>query len=303
MAANRSVLLAIMTLPDEVQHLIQTDVPLAPRTSLGIGGPARFFAEPPEADDLPTLVRAARGSELPVRVLGGGSNVLVRESGVDGLVISLAAAVHSGLSMDGHTLRVGAGAKLSQAVVKAVGDGLAGLEHLIGIPGTVGGAVVGNVSAGGRDIGSVVSAVEVMNLEGDCESIGRDDLHFGHRKSSLGDRPILAVHFQLEPADVTTLTKRMQKLWISRNAKGGRASQNRVMPFADPDGMPIGQLFQTLGLAGLRQGGAAIDSSQPEYLVAESDATSSDCLELISRVREQTLAQTDIDLQLNLQIW
>ena len=148
-----------MTFPDDLMHLVRTDEPFGPLVWLGIGGPARYFAEPVEESEIERLVQVASQRGLPVRILGSGSNILVREAGVDGLVISLAGATTSQMSIDGTQLTVGAGAKLSHAVIKSVGAGLAGLEHLVGIPGTVGGAVVGNASSVGRDIGSVVQTV------------------------------------------------------------------------------------------------------------------------------------------------
>lgn len=292
-----------MTLPDELSHLIRTDEPLGPLVWLGIGGPAHFFAEPVDLADLTRLVAAASEAGLMVRVLGGGSNVLVREAGVDGLVISLAAAETSGLSIDGARMTVGAGAKLSHAVIKSVGAGLGGMEHLVGIPGSVGGAVVGNASSDGRDLGSVVESVTVLEKDGSTRTLSQQEAGFSHRKSSLGGLIVIGVTFALEARDVTALTKRMQKLWIGRNASRPTEERRVAMPFIDPDGMPARDLIASVGLAGLREGDVSLDTSQPHYIVAHSGATSDQCLRLIERVREQVLLQTGIDLQLNLQIW
>ena len=148
-----------MDFPEDLMHLIRTDEPLGPLAWLGIGGPARFFAEPMNINEVQRLVTVAQEQGVAVRILGGGSNILVREAGVNGLVISLAGAMSNEIVIEETKMTVGAGAKLSHAVIKSVGAGLGGLEHLVGIPGTVGGAVVGNASAGGRDIGSAVSTV------------------------------------------------------------------------------------------------------------------------------------------------
>ena len=118
-----------MDFPDDLMHLIRTDEPLGPLAWLGIGGPARFFAEPMDAADVQRLIAAAQQQGLSVRILGGGSNILVREAGVDGLVISLAGTMSSEITIDGAKMTVGAGAKLSHAVIKSVGAGLGGLEH------------------------------------------------------------------------------------------------------------------------------------------------------------------------------
>lgn len=292
-----------MRLPDSVAHLVQHNYSLAPRLWLGIGGPARYYAEPTNRAELIELVRAASEQGVPIRVLGGGSNLLAREAGVDGLVISLAAATLSELVVDGNRLTAGAGATLSRAVTHAVGVGLAGLEHLLGIPGTVGGALVSNAGAGGRDIGSVTAEVEVLDFDGQVHTISAEEAQFSHRRSNLDGRIILSATFQLENLDLEALTKRMQKLWIVRNAAQPKDQSRIAMPFVDPDGATAQRLISDIGLAGIREGGAALNSEYPNFLIAHDEATSSDCLKLIERVREQVLLQTGIDLQSNLQIW
>ncbi len=292
-----------MDFPDALMHLIRTAEPLGPLAWLGIGGPARFFAEPMDAADVQRLIAAAQQQGLSVRILGGGSNILVREAGVDGLVISLAGTMSSEITIEDTKMTVGAGAKLSHAVIKSVGAGLGGLEHLVGIPGTVGGAVVGNASAGGRDIGSVVSSVTVVEKDASIRTMTQQEAGFSHRKTSLVGLVVLDVSFELETRDVLALTKRMQKLWISRNAARPTVEPRIAMPFVDPDGRPAKDLLQTVGLAGLQEGQVSLDGQHPQFMIASSGATSEQCLRLIERVREQVLLQTGIDLQLNLQIW
>ncbi|KAA1262331.1 UDP-N-acetylenolpyruvoylglucosamine reductase MurB [Rubripirellula obstinata] len=296
-----------MTFPDElsaeIAALIRTDEPLGPLLWLGIGGPAHYFSQPSTVDELKQVVSAANDAGLPVRVLGSGSNVLVRESGVDGLVISLASLPGQEPTVDGSTMTALAGTKLSTAVIESVGAGLGGLEHLIGIPGTIGGAVVGNVSAGGRDIGSVVHKVTVLEKDGSLRVLGAEEVGFSHRKSSLTGLIVYSVTFSLEPRDAAELTKRMQKLWISRNSTRPDEERRIAMPFIDPDSMPVRELIASVGLSGSREGEVSLDANRPSYMVAHPGATSDQCLKLIERVREQVLLQTGIDLQLNLQIW
>jgi len=292
-----------MQFPDSVAHLIQPDFPLASLLWLGIGGPARYYAEPTNRDELVALVRAAAGEGVAVRVLGGGSNVLAREAGVDGLVISLSASPLSQFSIDGTRLEAGGGAKLSHVVTHAVGAGLAGIEHLLGIPGTVAGALVGNASADGRDIGSVTSEIEVLNLAGQIATMRGDEAQFSHRRSGLAGLIVLSVVFQLDRRDSQSLTKRMQKLWIVRGAARPQGLSRIAMPFVDPDGATAERLIADIGLSGLREGGASLSTEHPHFLIAGESATSQDCLRLIERVREQVLLQTGIDLQTSLQIW
>ncbi|MEM0926008.1 MAG: FAD-binding protein, partial [Planctomycetota bacterium] len=225
------------------------------------------------------------------------------ESGFDGVVISMAAAALSGLTLEGGRLRAGAGGKLSHAVVKAVGAGLAGLEHLVGIPGSVGAAVVGNVSSGGREIGSAVRSVTVIQKDGSTRQLDHDEIGFTHRATSLHGMLVLGVEFELDSADPAALTKRLQKLWITRNADLPAETDRIAMPFIDPDTISARELIQNVGLAGVREGQVELDGGHANYLVAHAGATSDQCLKLIERVREQVLLQTGIDLQLNLQIW
>ena len=292
-----------MSFSEDLQHLIRTDEPLGPLVWLGIGGPARYFSEPVDRDELKRVIQAANEAGLATRILGGGSNVLVREAGFDGLVISLAAANTSQLSIEGNQMTVGAGAKLSHAVIKAVGAGLGGLEHLVGIPGTVGGAVVGNASSDGRDIGSFVHSVSVLEKDGTARTMTQEEAGFSHRKTSLIGLTVLDVVFQLEPREAQALTKRMQKLWIGRNASRPVEERRIGIPFVDPDAMPAKDLIQNVGLAGEREGDVSLDAKQPHFMIAHDGATSDQCLRLIERVREQVLLQTGVDLQLNLQIW
>jgi len=292
-----------MQFPDSVAHLIQPDFPLASLLWLGIGGPARYYAETTTHDELITLVRAAVSEGVAVRVLGGGSNVLAREAGVDGLVISLGASPLSQFSVVDTRLETGGGAKLSHVVTHAVGAGLGGIEHLLGIPGTVAGALVGNASADGRDIGSLTSEIEVLNLAGQIVKIRGDEAQFSHRRSGLDGLIVLNVVFQLDRRDPVSLTKRMQKLWIVRGAARPQGVSRIAMPFVDPDGATAERLIADIGLSGLREGGAALSAEHPHFLIAGESATSQDCMRLIERVREQVLLQTGIDLQTSLQIW
>ena len=292
-----------MTFSEDLQHIVRTDEPLAPHLWLGIGGPAQYFAEPVDRNELRKIVQAAHAAEMPLRILGGGSNILAREAGVEGVVISLAAADTSQLSIQDNQMTAGAGARLSHAVIKAVGAGLGGLEHLVGIPGSVGSAVVGNVSSDGRDIGPTVHSVSVLDKDGSIRSLSQEDVQFSHRKTSLAGLTVLEVVFQLEKRDAAELTKRLQKLWIGRNAARPTEERRIALPFVDPGGMPAKDLIQNVGLAGIREGDVSLDTTNPHFLIAHDGATSEQCLRLIERVREQVLLQSSVDLQLNLQIW
>src|SRR5262245_38874748 len=141
---RRCELMAIFT---GLEHIVRENEPIAHFTWLRLGGPARYFAEPTSVDELKSLVIRCRDAHLQVRVLGGGSNVLIRDEGVAGLVVHLAAAAFGSISVQGTTVTAGGGAKLSHVISTSVREGLSGLEPLVGIPGTVGGALRTNAGA------------------------------------------------------------------------------------------------------------------------------------------------------------
>lgn len=292
-----------MPFPEHLQHLIRDDHPLATMTWLGIGGPARYYAEPLDRAQLIELVQAAADAQIPVRIIGSGSNLLVREVGFDGLVIRLAAPALSEIAISGNVLTAAAGAMLSHAITHAVGAGLAGLEHLAGIPGCIGAAVCGNVSTRGGDIGSMVRQVEVLDPDGTVRTLAADELQFSHRQSNLSGLIVLAASFELEPRDVATLTKRLQKLWIVARSSRPVDEPRVAQPFIDPDGFSVSDLIAQAGLGGMRVGNVRLATGKPNYVLADSGATSEEVLQLLGRVREQVQLQSDIELQWNLQVW
>ncbi|MEX0977409.1 MAG: FAD-binding protein, partial [Pirellulales bacterium] len=156
-----------MSLAKGFEHFVKRAEPLAPHTWFHLGGPAEYFAEPASVEDLRALVRRAREGGVAVRMLGGGSNVLVRDEGVSGLVVRLSAPAFSEIKVGKQTLTAGSGAKLGHAISTSVREGLAGLETLVGIPGTIGGALHGNAGSRGGDIGQWTCQATVMTADGE----------------------------------------------------------------------------------------------------------------------------------------
>jgi UDP-N-acetylmuramate dehydrogenase len=292
-----------MTFPASVEHLLRSDQGLAPHTWLRIGGPARYFAEPTTQHELIELVRGATAAELPIRVLGGGSNLLVRESGFGGLVISLSAADFSGISVHGEQLKAGGGARLSHVINRAVKEGLGGLEDLVGVPGSFGGAICGNASTQGGDIGQSVVRVEVLSRQGEVIVREGESLQFAHRQSGFDDLLMLSAELELQRGDPRELTKRMQSQWIVKKSQQPLGEARVALPFVDPDGASAASLIDQVGLRGARMGSVSLDIHQSAYLVAHEGATSDDVLRLVDTVREQVSKQLGVDLQLGLKIW
>jgi UDP-N-acetylmuramate dehydrogenase len=282
---------------------VRDSVPLAERTWFKVGGAAQFFAEPTSVDELKSVVERASREGLHVRLLGGGSNVLVRDEGVTGMVISLANPAFANISTTGERVTLGAGAMLANAITVTVGAGLAGLEPLVGIPGTVGGALHGNSGSHGGDIGQWASRATVMTRSGEIINRERGDLVFAYRESSLDELVILSAEFELEKEDPLVVTKRMQKQWIIKKANLPMAHENTGCIFKNPRGMSAGMLIDQCGLKGEHVGGAEVSQRHANFFVAKTGATAKDVLQLIDVVRNRVAERMGVELETEIEIW
>lgn len=287
----------------EFSTFVRKNVPLAMHTWLQLGGNAEYFAEPRNQEELLALLVRAREEEVPVKVLGVGSNILVSEDGVPGVVIRLTAPEYGEIRNEGTTVSAGGGAKLGRVITHAVHAGLAGLENLIGIPGTVGGALHGNAGTQSGDIGQWLAQVTITNLSGEVFQWSREEISFNYRRSSLEDVIILSAKFTLEEDDPLELSKRLQKLWIVRKTSQPMGHQCSGCLFRDPMGSSAGELIEKSGLKGARIGGAVICERNPNFVVAEPECTPNDVARLIDFVREQIAKETDIELELEIEKW
>jgi UDP-N-acetylmuramate dehydrogenase len=285
------------------EHILREDEVLAPYTWLRLGGPAQYFAEPANVDELSQLVSRCQAEDMPVRLLGGGSNLLVRDSGVEGLVIHLSAATFCAVTIEDGGISAGGGAKLSHLISAAVREGLAGLESLVGIPGTVGGALHGNASSHGADIGTCTEAATVMAHSGEIIRRSREELLFAYRDSSLDELVILDARFALEQTDPQELTKKMQKLWIVNKAAQPLRDQTTVMMFKDPGGVSAASLIEQAGLEDSRIGAVELSDRNANYVVVEAGASARNVLDLIELLREGVSQRLGVELETAIDIW
>jgi len=282
---------------------VRENVPLAERTWFKVGGPARYYAEPQSIEELQSLVVRCLEEGLHVHLLGGGSNVLVRDEGVAGMVISLVSDVFTNIKNAGHRVTTGGGANLANLITVTVGAGLAGLEPLVGIPGTVGGALHGNAGSHGGDIGQWACGAAVMSRSGEIIQRERDDLVFAYRQSSLDELVILQAKFELEEEDPVEITKRMQKLWIVKKANLPMAHENTGCIFKNPRGMSAGMLIDQCGLKGEQLGGVEVSQRHANFFVAKPGATAKDVLQLIDAVRNRVAERMGVELETEIEIW
>src|SRR5437764_4731151 len=207
-----------MSLVDQFAEITKRNEPLAPHTHLRIGGPAEFLIRPRSVDELRQVLAACKKQDVPVRMLGGGHNLLVRDDPVPGAVVQLTTPAFTMLEWDGKRIVAGGGGKLFDLIAFSVRQGLTGLETLVGIRGTVGGSVRCNVGDRSGEIGQAVQRVTVLTEAGSVQVRGRDELTFAEHQSDLDEPVILSVEFELDIEAPAPVLKRMRKAWIQRKA-------------------------------------------------------------------------------------
>jgi UDP-N-acetylmuramate dehydrogenase len=217
--------------------------------------------------------------------------------------VQLAAPPFAEIRCQGSTLRAGGGAKLAHAVTESVAKGLAGLEALVGIPGTVGGALHGNAGGRSGDIGQFTAAATIMTQEGQIVQRRKQDLVFAYRESSLDELVILSADFQLEQEDPAELAKRMQKQWIVKKAEQPLVDQRTGCIFKSPRGLSAAALIDEAGLGGARVGEAAVSERNANFIVADKGATSHDVRRLIDHIRGRVQERLGVALDLQIELW
>ena len=277
--------------------------PLSRHTWLGVGGNARWFCEPVDVAALSRIVRRCHDQAIALRVLGGGSNVLVPAAGFAGMVVRLSAPAFCTVDVQRPAVIAGAGAKLVHVVAAAVQAGLSGLETLVGIPGTLGGALVGNAGGRGGDIGDRVRAVTVMTLDGNVVERGGSDLTFGSRWSNLDDVIVIGCRLELDEEDADLLTKRMQKRWIVDRSEQPAGVRSVAMMFKDPHGSTAEALVAQAGARDIRVGEAAVHAPQANFVVAHPGCSADDVRLLVEQVRARVRERLGVELTPQIELW
>ncbi len=288
---------------EDFKDILKHSEPLAKYSWFKIGGPAQFFLEPRNADELQAVVKCCAENEIPVRVFGGGSNILIKDSGVQGAVIRIHDQEFAQISIEGTTVTSGAGALLSNLVSQTVKEGLAGLEGLVGIPGTVGGALHGNAGGHNGDIGQFAKSVSVLTARGEKFVRTADELSFSYRESSINELAILEATFELQQADAGELTERMKKNWIMKKANQPLTHQSAGCIFKNPRGMHAGALIEQAGLKGTRIGGAEISDRHANFIINDESATTENVLDLINLAQNTVSEKFGVDLELEIELW
>lgn len=259
---------------------------LAPHTSLRIGGPADYFVRVATEKDLVGAIQVAREHELPVFVLGGGTNVLVADDGIRGVVLQNG---WRETGVDGTTVEASSGTELAHVAAVAAKAGIVGLEWMATVPGTVGGAVHGNAGAFGSETADVLVDAELMDLNGDAWRVPADELGYAYRTSKLQGTPTICVRatFRGTAGDRATAVRRIKEMANERMKKQPLAQPNTGSIFRNPSGDHAGRLIEAAGLKGRSVGGAMVSQKHANFIVNTGDASADDVRALMKICQDE----------------
>jgi UDP-N-acetylmuramate dehydrogenase len=286
-----------------LERFVVENEPMAPHTWYKLGGPARWFIRPESVDDLREAALRCVESDIPIYVLGLGANLLVADSGVDGAVFRLEHESWRRATFNGPVVDVGAGADIQRTVLRTVRAGLAGIECLAGIPGTLGGAI--KMNAGGKfgDIGAVMTAVTVMDAAGNTYERTKDDLIFDYRHSNIVCPFILGAKMELDEEDPDRIMARTKEIWMYKRNSQPLNTKNAGCIFKNPRGLSAGALIDQAGLKGMRIGGAEVSAKHANFIIAHDGCLAEDVFKLIKLVSERVYDKNQIPLETEVQIW
>lgn len=300
----------IMTQPIDWLKKIRGEVsfnePLAKHTSIKIGGPADIFIRPCDLEDLRTLFK--NKGTTPVFVIGEGSNLLVLDGGIQGIVVSLqdcsksikrVAFERNDAGEEIGVMQVEAGVKMSYLAKYAARYGLTGIEGLVGIPGSLGGALVMNAGAEGMEIGQVVRSITRVTPESIIQKMDKSEMNFEYRKTVFppGGGIIVEAEIELRTGDRIAIQETIDRHLAKRSATQPLNLPNSGSVFKNPPGDKAGRLIESLDLKGFQIGDAAISLKHANFIVNKGDASADDVLELIKHVQKTVKEKTGIDLE------
>ena len=271
--------------------------PLAKHTHFGIGGEATAYIEVSTVSELAALARFHQQWDVPVAIIGRGSNLLVSDTGFRGISIRLVGELAK-LEVDGKVVSSGAG--LAQpALSKTVSrGGLSGVEFAFGIPGSVGGALIMNAGAWGSSFGDVVKNVTVMDDTGELITLTHDEAHFEYRHSGLDAYfCVTGATLELEPGDADAITAQMQAFYKQKVETQPFAEENAGCMFKNPPGDSAGRLIDISGLKGYRIGGAEVSTVHGNFILNIDNATAEDVLKLVAHIQDEVREKTGVSLQ------
>jgi UDP-N-acetylmuramate dehydrogenase len=288
---------------------LRFDCSMAQHTTFRVGGPAESLYEAKNADDLRRVIAFLNGEEIPYLVVGSGSNLLVKDEGLEGMVILLRGPLAgmaqektdpsvSNLRAHDMTVHAGAGLPIVDLLIHCRDSGYGGLEFLAGIPGTVGGAVAMNAGAFGKEIGDWVKEINVITAGGEIVARNRSQLKFSYRALHMEKKSvIIGAYLKVNIEDVKTVAKKITGYLKRRKKNQPIEYPSAGSVFKNPPNDFAGRLIEHVGLKGKKVGGAMISEKHANYIVNTGDATGKDILELVSLTQDKVREETGVKLE------
>jgi len=288
----------LRTLKDRVGGKLLFNEPVGPSTTYHIGGKASLFAEPTGLGDLTELMAVLHREKVPVLMLGGGSNALFADEGFRGAVVRLGRGFQ-GIDFEGDKVRVKAATKLVTVLGKTRDAGLGGVEFFAGIPGTLGGAVVGNAGAKKAWIGPLVEELTLVTPSGELLGLRKDDFQYSYRRTSLkGSGNILVeavLKLKKEPKDA--IERKVKEFFKVRRGKQPKTEKNAGSVFKNPEGDFAGRLTESVGLKGFKVGGARVSEVHANFIINEGGATAHDVVAVMRTIQGKVREEYGIRLE------
>ena len=286
-----------------LEKIVEENYPLAKTTWYGLGGPADYFITPQDTEQLKDVVKRCSENNIPIYVIGFGSNLLISDTGLKAAVIKLNAENFTKTEFDGEQLTAWAGADLNELVLTCVKKGLSGIEALTGIPGSVGGAVRMNAGGNFGDIGAAVESVTLMGTDGKTFEKTKPELMFDYRRTNITAKFVINAKLKLVPADPEQIMRTVKEIWIYKKNNQPLNTKNSGCIFKNPRGVSAGALIDRAGLKGLQIGGAVVSEKHANFIIAQKGCKSKDVLRLIDAVKERVKEQFGLELELEIEIW
>lgn len=278
----------------EITPHVLTQEPMSKHTSFGVGGPADFFVTVQNRDELMSLLYLIQQYNIPFLILGGGTNLVVRDGGIRGIVIKLGGEF-TRIKLNDNIIHAGAGALLSKAMNLAAKNELSGLEFAAGIPGTIGGAVVGNAGTKTGCMGDIVNQVEVLSLDGKFEVLTGNSVDFSYRNSNLKKYIVINAELLLTKRDFLGIISVINSI-LEKRQKSQPKGRSAGSIFKNPEGSFAWKLIENAGLKEMRIGGAYISSIHANFILADKGAKADDVLRLIVYIQERVKKDCGIEL-------
>ena len=287
----------------DLKREVKFGIALKGKTTFAIGGKAEIFAQPQDLGNLKSLVVMAKKRKVPIFILGAGSNILVSDKGVKGIVLKLNSPDFKKVSFKGNRAWAGSGVALPRLIQEARQSSLSGLEFLAGIPGSVGGALIMNAGAWGKSIGDLIEEVQVMDYNGKIRTLKRSGIKFSYRASNLDKYIILGAAFRLSKINKKNISRNLKNFLAKR-----RLTQDNTLPsagciFKNPASNSAGRLIDACGLKGRRAGGAVISERHANFILNKNNASSSDVLSLMDLARKEVKRKFNITLKPEIRLW